>query len=169
MTSMRTHLPMDSIPFVSRWSCRWSLTSRSAEYNLFMVDFDLESSILYMHSINSKDTETPSVKPWWCRTTLCGAVEQGSVQFQSENRRLKKTKICQKNREANGDHGYPWRGSLIVWEMVHVISLTRKRTTFGPFKVFPRGIPCLLRQTVRPLSCQLLHMVTYERTCSQTF
>ncbi|XP_078377840.1 uncharacterized protein LOC144660990 [Oculina patagonica] len=41
-----------------------------------MADFDLEVKYS-LYTINSKDTETPSVKPWWCRTTLC---EQGSLQ-----------------------------------------------------------------------------------------
>ena len=41
-----------------------------------MADFDLEVKYS-LYTINSKDTETPSVKPWCCRTTLC---EQGSLQ-----------------------------------------------------------------------------------------
>ena len=41
-----------------------------------MADFGLEVKYA-LYTINSKDTETPSVKPWWSRTTLC---EQGSLQ-----------------------------------------------------------------------------------------
>jgi len=42
-----------------------------------MADFHLEVKYS-LYTINSKDMETPSVKPkWWFRTTLC---EQGSLQ-----------------------------------------------------------------------------------------
>ena len=75
---------MDSISFVS---CDLMLVVSliSAEYNLFMADFDLEVKYS-LYTINSKDTETPSVKPWRCRTTLC---EQGSLQ--ALEKRLKAT------------------------------------------------------------------------------